>query len=77
MRAEWHYSYGNYVLIDHGNGCATLYAHCSALAVGSGQSVSKGDVIGYVGTTGFSTGNHLHLSVLEDGDYVNPMKYFN
>lgn len=77
MRAEWHYSYGNYVLIDHGNGCATLYAHCSALAVGSGQSVGKGDVIGYVGSTGFSTGNHLHFEFRVNGSKVNALGYMN
>lgn len=77
VRAEWHDSYGNYVLLDHGSDCATLYAHCSSLAVGAGQSVVKGQVIGYVGTTGYSTGNHLHFEFRVGGSKVNPLGYVN
>lgn len=75
VRAQYHDSYGNYVLLDHGNGQATLYAHMSGLAVGAGQSVAKGQVIGYVGSTGFSTGNHLHFEFRINGQKVNPLSY--
>lgn len=67
-----HYSYGNYVVIDHGNGASTLYAHMSSRAVSEGQMVTQGQVIGYVGTTGSSTGNHLHLEVRENYTRVDP-----
>lgn len=75
VTATWHSSYGNYILLDHGNGKSTLYAHCSGLAVSSGQSVSKGQVIGYVGSTGYSTGNHLHFEFRVNGQKVNPENY--
>lgn len=65
--------YGNYVLIDHGNGKSTLYAHLSSVSVYSGQSVSKGQVIGYVGSTGESTGPHLHFECRYYGTKYNPM----
>ena len=68
-------SYGNYVVIDHGNGMTTLYAHMSASAVGAGESVGKGQVIGYVGSTGASTGSHLHFEVSKDGVKVDPQRY--
>lgn len=71
----YHGGYGNYVLIDHGGGISTLYAHCKSTIVYAGQEVSKGDVIGYVGTTGYSTGNHLHFEVRVDGVAVNPFGY--
>ena len=58
-----HASYGNYVVVGHGGGVTTLYAHCSALNVTVGQAVSAGDVIAFVGSTGDSTGDHLHLEV--------------
>ncbi len=67
--------YGYYVTIDHGSGYSTLYGHCSSLAVSSGQYVSQGDVIGYVGSTGNSTGPHLHFEIREDGTQVNPLNY--
>jgi murein DD-endopeptidase MepM/ murein hydrolase activator NlpD len=57
------YSYGKYVLLRHPNGLTTLYAHLSSIAVSSGQSVGTGDVIGYSGNTGYSTGPHLHFTV--------------
>lgn len=57
------YQYGRYILIDHGNGLSSLYAHLSGAAVGSGQSVTKGQLIGHVGATGFVTGPHLHFGV--------------
>lgn len=71
----WHGGYGNYVVIDHGAGISTLYAHCSATTVYEGQTVNKGDVIGYVGTTGWSTGNHLHFEVRVDGVACDPFGY--
>jgi len=67
--------YGNFVVIDHGGGFATAYAHQSRLAVSEGQQVSQGQTIGYVGSTGFSTGNHLHFEVRVDGSAQNPRNY--
>lgn len=73
--ARYYGSYGNCVIIDHGNNIATLYAHQSKLGTSVGTSVSKGDVIGYVGTTGNSTGNHLHFEVRKNGSHVSPWNY--
>lgn len=67
--------YGNYVLIDHGNGVSTWYAHCSEIYVSPGQSVSRGETIGSVGSTGWSTGAHLHFEVRINGTAVNPTDY--
>ena len=69
--------YGNYVLIDHGNGRSTLYAHMSSIAVKAGSSIRQGDTVGYVGTTGKSTGPHLHFEVRVNGVAVDPMQYFS
>jgi len=67
--------YGNCVILDHGGGTATLYGHCSRLAVASGQKVSQGQTIAHVGSTGLSTGPHLHFEVRRDGHPVDPMGY--
>ncbi|MBO6944792.1 M23 family metallopeptidase [Altererythrobacter sp.] len=74
-RAEWFSSYGLFVEIDHGAELETRYAHMSRLAVAEGQRVSKGDLIGYVGSTGRSTGPHLHYEVRVSGVAVNPIPY--
>lgn len=67
--------FGNYIIIDHGGGLATLYAHCGSINVYEGQHVDKGDVIGSVGSTGWSTGFHLHFEVREYGTRVDPFNY--
>ena len=68
-------SYGNLLIIDHGNGVQSYYAHCSALYVSAGQTVGAGTVIGAVGSTGNSTGPHLHLEIRINGSPVNPQNY--
>ena len=74
--AGYHYSYGNYVIINHGNGYQTLYAHASRLNVHVGQAVSQGDVIAYVGSTGNSTGNHCHFEVYVNGVRRSAREWF-
>jgi murein DD-endopeptidase MepM/ murein hydrolase activator NlpD len=68
--------YGKYIVIDHGYGYQTLYAHMSKVAVRKGQSVKRGDVIGYVGNSGRSAGPHLHYEVVKDGKKVNPINFY-
>lgn len=75
VAAAYSSSMGNYVMIDHGDSLYTIYMHASALYVSKGQEVSRGDKIAAVGTTGRSTGNHLHFSVRLNGNYVNPWSY--
>lgn len=76
IAAGWHYSYGNYVEIDHGNGYKTLYAHMSAISVTQGQAVSQGDKIGEVGSTGNSTGNHCHFEMFYNGALFSAQTLF-
>lgn len=68
----WNGGWGNYVMIDHGNGMQTLYAHMSSRAVSVGQTVSRGQTIGYVGSTGMSTGAHLHFEMYINGSRIDP-----
>ncbi len=71
----WMGGYGKAVIVDHGDGVSTLYAHNSELVVSEGQRVAKGQVISYVGSTGYSTGPHLHFEVRKDGSPTNPLSY--
>jgi murein DD-endopeptidase MepM/ murein hydrolase activator NlpD len=71
----WMEGYGNLVVIDHGSGLATAYAHQSSIAAGNGATVAQGQVIGYVGCTGYCFGPHLHFEVRVNGEPVNPLNY--
>lgn len=75
VAASYNSSMGNYIMIDHGDSVYTIYMHASALHVSEGAEVSKGQKIAAIGSTGRSTGNHLHFSVRVGGQYVNPWKY--
>ncbi|HIU64180.1 MAG TPA: M23 family metallopeptidase [Candidatus Avacidaminococcus intestinavium] len=75
--AGWYSGYGRYVKLEHGNGYASAYGHMSAIAVAPGDNVAKGDVIGYIGSSGYSTGPHLHFEVLVSGSQVDPLKVLN
>lgn len=71
----WNGGYGRMIKINHGNGYETVYAHCSKLVAGNGKKVAKGQLIAYVGSTGNSTGPHLHFEIRKNGSYLNPAKY--
>lgn len=73
--SQYSSSYGNYVVISHGSGNTTLYAHMSSRSVSVGQTVAQGDVIGITGSTGISSGPHLHFEITENGVRVNPLNY--
>lgn len=77
IKAEWYGGYGNCVMIDHNNGYVTLYGHLSSISVSNGQSVSGGQAVGIVGSTGTATGTHLHLEFIVNGSRVNPLAYFS
>lgn len=75
--ASWNGGYGNCVMIDHGNGYQTLYAHMSSITVANGAAVSAGTVVGLVGSTGVSTGPHLHFEIFASGSRVDPEQFFS
>lgn len=75
VTASYNVAAGNYIMISHGDGVYTVYMHCSKLLVSVGDTVSRGEVIALVGSTGFSTGPHLHFGVSINGSYVDPQKY--
>lgn len=75
IHSGWMNGYGNTIVIDHGGGLTTLYAHNSSLTVSVGDVVSRGQTVAKCGSTGMSTGNHLHFSVLQNGAYQNPQSY--
>jgi len=75
IHAGWLGGYGNLVVVDHGDGLATAYAHASAILVAVGQQVSQGDTLSLVGSTGNSTGPHLHFEVRVNGSAVDPLLY--
>lgn len=75
--ATYNYAYGNYVTINHMDGFSSLYGHMTYFTVSEGQFVSQGEIIGYVGSTGYSTGPHLHFTIYYNGDTVNPMNYIS
>ncbi|MFX9284149.1 M23 family metallopeptidase, partial [Acinetobacter baumannii] len=71
--AGWHGGHGNYLRLDHGGGIGTGYGHMSRLAVTAGMAVRRGQVIGYVGSTGLSTGPHLHYEAFRGGQPIDPL----
>lgn len=75
-KAAYSGSFGNLIIINHGNGMETYYSHCNTINVSVGQTVTKGDVIGTIGSSGNATGNHLHFEVRVNGVPQNPVNYF-
>ena len=75
ITADWLGGYGYCVMIDHGGGLVSLYAHNSSLTVSEGQYVSQGTVVAYAGSTGYSTGPHCHFEVRLHGDVTDPLNY--
>lgn len=75
VRASWNGGYGKCIEIQHSNGVKTRYAHCSGFNVSVGQQVTQGQLIGFVGSTGNSTGPHLHFEIMINGSFVNPLNY--
>lgn len=76
ITSTYNTAYGNYVVIDHGGGVATLYAHMTKRLVSVGETVKQGQKIGTVGSTGYSTGPHLHYEIIKDGDYIDPVTQY-
>jgi len=70
------FGYGNHVLIDHGSGLKSLYAHLAKIEVKEGEKISRDSIVGLIGSTGMSTGPHLHLQIFQDGKWVNPRTFF-
>ena len=75
IKAKWNGDYGNYIEIDHGNNIHSFYGHLNSYNVKAGDLVKQGQEIGKVGSTGRSTGNHLHFGVLKNNEIDNPLKY--
>ena len=73
IHSGWYGGYGNTVILDHGGGFTTLYAHASSLAVNVGQTVKQGQMVSRVGSTGYSTGPHLHFELRYHGNPINPL----
>ena len=71
----WYGGYGKVVIVDHGRNYSTLYAHLSRINASRGENIQKGQVVGYEGQTGYSTGPHLHFEVRRDGKPQNPLNY--
>ncbi|WAL62742.1 M23 family metallopeptidase [Thermocoleostomius sinensis] len=76
-KAEWESGFGNYIIVDHGYGYETLYAHLSEIKVNTGARIDRHQVLGYLGNTGRSSGPHLHYSVFRNGQVVDPKKYLD
>lgn len=74
-RCDWYNGYGNAVVIDHGQGLQTLFGHMSKVNVTQGQHITAGDLIGFLGTTGRSTGPHVHYEIRKDGDNIDPVPF--
>ena len=75
--SEYSTSYGNYIIVNHSNGFKTLYAHCNKLLKNVGDEIKSGDIIAIVGSTGRSTGAHLHFEIILNSQNLNPMWYLD